>query len=257
MKIRGYVALFLLCLSFLPLDLVQRLILAPWVRIVPSHRVSAMTRWERFMAWWVMAFVSKIGGAHLPDLPTIPGGDGTLILMNHQSLLDIPLVVGSVHGAYPRIITRKRYVRWIPLISHMVRLYQYPVVDPTANAAETKKMLAGIRDAARTTDVPMAIFPEGTRTKDGQIGPFKTTGLKMVLRQRAWTVYVLVADGFWQRAKLKHFLHGMADIRGSINLVGPFEWTDPRGDADAFIEEMHKVMVDQLDALRAAATTPA
>lgn len=250
MKIRGYVALVLILMSFVPLDLVQRLILGPWVRLVPRHRIGVLTRWQRFMAWWVMTFVSKVGGADLPDPLHIPGEDGTLVLMNHQSVLDIPLVVSSIRGSYPRIVTRKRYLRWIPLISHMVRLYQYPVVDPSANPSQSKKMLAGIRDAARTTDVPFALFPEGTRTKDGEIGPFRTTGLKLVLRQRPWTVYLLVGDGYWERAKLKHFLSGMHDIRGTLRLLGPFVWDDPRGDSEAFIEEMRAAMVAELHRMR-------
>ncbi len=250
MKIRGYVALLLLCLSFLPLDLVQRFVLAPWVRLVPRHRVAVLGRWERFMAWWVMANVSRIGGARLPDVPAIHAGDSTLVLMNHQSLLDIPLVVASIRNTYPRIVTRKRYLRWIPLISHMVRLYQYPVVDPAANPGDSRKMLAGIRDAARETDVPLALFPEGTRTRDGEIGEFKTTGLKLVLRQRAWTVWVVVADGFWQRARFRDFLDGMHDIDGRMTVAGPFEWSDPRGDSDAFIEEIRGVMVERLHSLR-------
>lgn len=248
--IRGYLALLLLLASFLPLDLVQRLILTPWVRMVPRHRIPALTRWQRFMAWWVMTFVSRIGGARLPRVPSIPATGDTLVLMNHQSVLDIPLVVASLQEAYPRIVTRKRYARWIPLISQMVRLYQYPLVDPSANPRDTKKMLAGIRDAARETDVPLAFFPEGTRTKDGEIGPFRTTGLKLVLRQRTWRVWILVADGFWQRAKLTHFLSGMHDIDGHIGLVGPFEWTDPRGDSEAFIEQMRTVMIEELDRMR-------
>lgn len=251
MKIRGYVALLVVCLSFPALDLVQRLIVTPWIRLRPARRIAVLSRWERLMAWWVLTAVSWIGGARIPELPRIPAGEGTLVLMNHQSLLDIPLIVASIHGTYPRIITRKRYLRWIPLISHMVRLYQYPVVDPTANAGETKKMLAEIRQTARTADVPLAIFPEGTRTRDGAIGPFKTTGLRMVLRQRPWTVWVMVADGFWERARFRDFMNGVAEIDGQVGLAGPFEWTDPRGDSDAFIDEMRKQMVEGLDALRA------
>jgi 1-acyl-sn-glycerol-3-phosphate acyltransferase len=111
-------------------------------------------------------------------------------------------------------------------------------------------MLASIRDAARSSDVPLAVFPEGTRTRDGEIGRFKTRGLKLIFKQRPWSVYVLVADGFWQRAKVKHFLAGMGDIQGRIAVVGPFEWEDPRGDVDAFCDEMRRHMVQSLAALR-------
>ncbi len=209
-----------------------------------------MGRWERFLARWVLSAVSKIGGARIPELPQIPGAEGTLVLMNHQSVLDIPLVVASTESAFPRIVTRKRYLRWIPLISHLVRLYQYPVVDSAANPSESKKMLAGIRDAARNSSVPLAIFPEGTRSRDGTIGEFKTTGLRLVLRQRPWSVWLLVVDGFWERAKLKDFLNGMSAIEGDVALLGPFEWDDPRADAEPFIYDMRQKMVEQLRRLR-------
>ena len=251
-KLRGYVALAVVCLSLVVLDPLQRLIVAPWVRLVPSHRIPVLTRWQRFMARVVLDPVEKIGGARIPELPHVPGGPRVLVLMNHQSVLDIPLVVASIHDAYPRIVTRKRYLRWIPLISHMVRLYQYPVVDPAANPGEGKRMLGSISEAAATSDVPLAIFPEGTRTRNGDIGRFRSTGLKLILAQRSWTVYILVTDGFWQRAKLKHFLGGMSAIRGEVTMQGPFQWTDPSTDPEPFIEEMRQRMVAQLNEMRGA-----
>jgi 1-acyl-sn-glycerol-3-phosphate acyltransferase len=133
----------------------------------------------------------------------------------------------------------------------MVRLYQYPVVDPTANAGEAKRMLGSISEAAATSDVPLAIFPEGTRTRNGDIGRFRSTGLKLILAQRPWTVYVLVADGFWQRAKLKHFLGGMSAIRGEVTMQGPFVWTDPAADPEPFIQELRGRMVSRLAEMRA------
>lgn len=250
--LRGYLALTIILFALVVLDPVQRIAVAARVRLFPDQRIPVFTRWQRMMAHLVLGTVSRIGGAAIPELPQIRGREGVLLLMNHQSVLDIPLVVASFHDSYCRIVTRKRYLRWIPLISHMVRLYQYPVVNPRANAAETKRMLAEIRKAARTSDVPLAIFPEGTRTRDGEIGRFRSTGLKLILRQRPWTVYVMVADGFWQRAKLKHFLGGMGDIRGEVKLVGPLEWTDPRADPESFMEEARTLMVETLAEMRAA-----
>lgn len=254
-KLRGYLALSVLCTSFVMCDLVQRFVIAPWVKLVPSQRKAVLARWQQLMASLVLNSVSKVGGAKIPELPEIPADEGTLILMNHQSVLDIPLVVASLDGASPKIVTRKRYERWIPLISHMVRLYQYPLVDPTANRSESKKMLAGIREAARSSDVPLVIFPEGGRTRDGQIRPFQSTGVKLILRQRRWTVWVVVADGFWQRARFRDFMEGMADIDGRVAVRGPFAWDDPRADAEAFLREIEDTMQQELDELRAA--TPA
>lgn len=251
MKLRGYLALATVFVALLLCDPIQRFIIAPWVRLAPRKRIAVFGRWQHAMARVVLEPIRWIGGAHIPELPRIPAGEGTLILMNHQSVLDIPLVVASMEPGYPRIVTRTRYLRWIPLISHMVRLYQYPVVNPAANRSESRKMMKDLTHAARDTDVPLVVFPEGTRTKDGEIGAFKTTGLRLILRQRPWTVYVVVADGFWERAKLKDFLGGMSTIRGHISLTGPLAWTDPRGDSEDFIETTRQIMVTRLAELRA------
>lgn len=248
--IRGYLALVYLFLGLLVLDPFQRFVLAPWVRFRPSSRIAVFGRWQQFMARFVLGSVSRIGGARIPEIPQIPGDEGVLVLMNHQSVLDIPLVVASLEWAYPRIVTRRRYVRWIPLVSHMVRLYQYPVVDPRANRETSRRMAESIAEAARTSDVPIAIFPEGTRTKDGEIGNFKKTGLRMILGSRPWTVYVLVADGFWERAKAKHFVRGLRKIDGRIELMGPIRWDDPDRDPDPFIRRVREMMVDKLAEMR-------
>jgi 1-acyl-sn-glycerol-3-phosphate acyltransferase len=250
LKLRGYLAIAFIFIALLLCDPVQRFVLAPWVRLAPRKCIAVLTRWQRAMAHLVLKPLRWIGGAHIPTLPRIPAGEGTLVLMNHQSVLDIPLVVASLASSYPRIVTRKRYLRWIPLISHMVRLYQYPVVNPAANPGESRRALAGIARAARESDVPLVVFPEGTRTRDGDIGPFKTTGLRIILRQRPWTVYVLVADGFWQRAKMKDFLGGMSAIRGKITLAGPLQWSDPRADSGEFIAAVREMMVARLGELR-------
>jgi 1-acyl-sn-glycerol-3-phosphate acyltransferase len=253
LKIRGYLALALICVALLLCDPVQRLIIAPWARLAPRKRIAIFGRWQHALAHLVLGGLRRVGGAEIPALPRVPANEGTLILMNHQSVLDIPLVVASLESGYPRIVTRKRYLRWIPLISHMVRLYQYPVVRPAANPGETRRMLEDLRNAARNTDVPLVVFPEGTRTRDGEIAPFMTTGLRLILRQRPWTVYMLVADGFWERAKMKHFVGGMSAVKGRISLTGPLAWSDPRGDAEEFIETVRNIMITRLAELRAGA----
>ena len=250
-KLRGYVALVFMSSAFLVCDLIQRFIVAPWVKLRPSRRIPVLTAWIQAMAVLVMGSVRRIGGASLPESPrVVPTGPGVLIVMNHQSVLDIPLVVQTVDAGYPRIVTRARYHRFIPLISHMVRLYQYPVVDPSANARDLVESLRSLEREAAESDVPMAIFPEGTRTRDGEIGRFRKRGLDRILASRDWTVHVFVADGFWKTARLRDFLGGMAHIDGRMAYLGQREWADPSAESGPFIEELREMMVEGLEELR-------
>jgi len=255
-KLRGYVALLVVCIGLILTDLVQRFVITPWVLLRPSRRVAVLGGWINFMARLVTRPLVRIGGAHIP-VPErlVPAEPGVLILMNHQSLFDIPLVVQSVEGGYPRIVTRKRYGRWIPLISQMTRLYQYPLVDPSANPGTMRKTYKELRQVARTSDMPIAVFPEGTRSRDGGIRPFRKKGASLLLRARPWKVYVLVSDGFWKHPRFKDFLGGLSDIRGRVALAGVLEWTDPKADPDPFLDQVRTLMEAELERLRAEPRT--
>jgi len=248
LKWRGYLTVTLVGLLFLPLDLLQRTVVHALVKLRPSRREAILGRWQRWIAHRLIDIVHHAGGADVGDLPRIPARSDVLVVMNHQSLLDIPIVVASLDRLYPRIVTRARYASGKPVISHMVRLYQYPVVDPSAT---TRAHVTGIVEAAATGSTPLAIFPEGTRTRDGDIGRFKRLGLETIFRQKRWTVYPLVVDGLWQAAKLEDFLDSVQRIRARIRCGEPIESPDPaEGDHAAFIRDLRERMVGMLEEMR-------
>jgi 1-acyl-sn-glycerol-3-phosphate acyltransferase len=256
LKLRGYVALAIVCLGLLAADPIQRLFIAPWVKLRPARRVTALGRWIQFLAWYVTAPLVRLGGASVP-VPNrvVPAEPGHLILMNHQSLFDIPLVVQTVDSGYVRIVTRERYGRSIPLISHMVRLYQYPLVDPSANRSVMRETLDRLEVIGRESDVPIAVFPEGTRTPGGEIGQFKQGALSRLLRSRAWTVHIFVADDFWQAAKFWDLAAAVPDLKGKFVYAGCLQWTDPTADTAPFVLEARQVMIDALAEMRGTSTS--
>jgi len=253
-KLRGYLALLLICSAFLFCDLYQRTVIALRVKLDPEGRIRILGPWIDSMATLVLGTLSRVGGASFPRPErVVPAEPGVLIVMNHQSVLDIPLVVQTMEAGYPRIVTRARYHRFIPLISHMVRLYQYPVVDPSANARELVTAVTSLQREARDSDVPIAIFPEGTRTRDGEIGRFKKRGLGHILKAREWRVYVFVADGFWENRRFLDFLKGMGRLEGRMAYLGRVDWTDPTADTQPFIDELREMMIRGLEELRGEA----
>jgi 1-acyl-sn-glycerol-3-phosphate acyltransferase len=250
LKLRGYLTLGVIGLALVAGDPIQRTAVAGLARLFPSRRDAILTAWIRLYARIVRGSARVFGGARIQEPPTIPGGPGVLVLMNHQSVLDIPLVVKSL-TVHPRIVTRERYASGKPLISHMIRLYQYPVVQPAATGrAELKAM----GERAATSPVPIAIYPEGTRTKDGPIGTWREGGLRAILAARAWTVYLLVSDGMWEAAKLDSFVKNVGVVDNRSTVVGPFAWTDPSADPASFIADMHARMVTAFESLRSSST---
>ncbi|MDT8340603.1 MAG: 1-acyl-sn-glycerol-3-phosphate acyltransferase [Longimicrobiales bacterium] len=251
MKVRGTVTLGVAAVALILTDLVQRVGVVLLLRLLPSRRHRILARWQQFMADLMIVIVRRVGGARIPDPPRIPGGEGVLVLMNHQSLLDIPLVVKALRPTYPRIVTRSRYANGKPLISHMIRLYQYPTVDPTATS---RGLLERLGATAAASPVPVAIYPEGGRTRTGAIGTFKRNGLRAILGARQWEVWMLTADGYWQCARAQDFRSGVSGVRGAARVDGPFPAPPPGAplaEVDAFIDRMRARMQASLAALRA------
>ncbi len=243
-------------LLFLVGDLFQRIVVCPMARVFSAHGPAIFGRWQRFLSCTLFMILKRVGGAGIPKPGRVPGEPGVLILMNHQSILDIPMVIASVQGAFPRIVTRERYNKRIPIVSHTIRELEYPVIDPEAKAGTLRRHLRQLEQVARTSNVPLLLFPEGTRTTCGEIGLFQPTGLARILQARDWRVYVFVSDGYWRHAKLAHFLSGMQEIEGHLSVLGPFEWTDPEADPEDFIARMRHLMVDELARVRGAEADP-
>ena len=178
-----------------------------------------------------------IGGAQHSEIPRINGGPGTLVLMNHQSLMDIPLVIRSLGDTHPRIVTRARYARGKPLISHMIRLYQYPTVNP---GATVRGSLDDLREQTASSPVPVVIFPEGTRTRDGTLSKFRRMGLRAILGGRSWEVWIVAVDGWWRAARLTDFIDNVSHVQGRMAVAGPFTSPEPGESVGAFIAEMER-----------------
>jgi 1-acyl-sn-glycerol-3-phosphate acyltransferase len=235
-------------LSFPLADLIQRTVVAGLVRIFPSRRDRLLTKWIRGMAQFsLVRLVQGLGGAKVALPPELESEPRTLMLMNHQSLLDIPLAILSLRDSYPLIVTRRRYARGIPLVSHMLRLYDFPLVDPTERGSEQLAMLDRLGREARR---PVLIFPEGHRTRDGQLRAFRPSGTTTLLETGPWTVHALVVDGFWRCGELRHFSDEIGLVRSRITRLGPFPFDPATQDAREFLTTMHDRMRDALAAMR-------
>ena len=173
--------------------------------------------------------------------------------MNHQSLLDIPIVIRSLTHGYPRIITRKRYARGVPVVSRMLRLYDYPVVDPTGPMKGQLKML---RSVALDPRVPIVVYPEGTRSRDGALLPFRRGAVDTLLRHRQWEVYLVTSDGTLPCGRLKDILGGVDTVHCRVSVTGPFTTPSDSHEIASWLEEMEGRMRHSLEALRWGAAFP-
>ncbi len=223
----------------------QRLVVQPLVFVWPKRRAALTSRYFRGMSRGIL-FCMRLGGATLRRSGMVSTASPVLIIMNHQSLLDIPTAGLMCSPLVPWFVTRKRYQYGIPSVSPCLRLMGCPVIQPRQRAASLRTM----REAARKLEHGMLVFAEGHRCRDGEVQPFQTAGVLAILRERRIPVCVVVTDGFWVTRRLSDSVFRLGTIRGETEVVGVFE---PPGDdaaLPAFLEGLRQTMVARLALMR-------
>jgi 1-acyl-sn-glycerol-3-phosphate acyltransferase len=140
-------------------------------------------------------------------------------------------------------VTRTRYARFVPLVSATVRLLRCPLVDPKR---DPRGALLAIRRGARELPHGLLIFPEGHRTRDGEVGPFHPGGLEIMLSTRRLPVYLVVSDGGWRVARFTDLLYRIHLIDYESEVLGPYEIPESRDEIPAFVRSLRETIVRRL-----------
>jgi len=238
------------CYLTLIMGLGQRVLLWPAIILVPKRRRAMVRAWLRFHAIATLRLARALAGVRLTTSGSLPA-ESCIVVMNHQSVLDIPLGLSLVRGPYPLIPTRDRYRRGIPGISPLSRLARFPFLSQ--KRALSRPELTSLTDAAEQVargEQSLLIFPEGHRTDDGRIGRFMRNGLRITLARASRPIYCVVADGMSHTRTFADVFVRFADTHIRVVVLGPFDPPSDDAQVDAFIDMLHQRMTAALDAIR-------
>jgi 1-acyl-sn-glycerol-3-phosphate acyltransferase len=146
---------------------------------------------DRKLAWWGRRCVAHAGlDLDVRGRDAVDWSRAYVIMTNHQSYLDIPAITVAVPGSM-RFIAKKE-------------LFRIPVFGPAMAAAgiisidrqNRERAIASLRRAADAIrdGIHIWIAPEGTRTRNGRLGPLKKGGFVLALETGA-PILPAVIDG--------------------------------------------------------------
>jgi 1-acyl-sn-glycerol-3-phosphate acyltransferase len=225
---------------------ILHLVYLPRIWLRPRRRRAYTSAYMKLMSRGILGLLA-LGGARFRRSGRIPTDGPVLIVMNHQSLIDIPTATLMAEPNVPAFVTRRRYRRFIPSVSPAIRLLDSPIVDPEN---DPRGAIEQLRRAATTHHAGLLIFPEGHRTSDGEVQPFRTAGLKAILAARRMPVYLVVSDGVWKSRRFFDFVFSIPRIRGEAEVLGPFEPPADDDDLVPFIRQLRERLVAQLHEMR-------
>lgn len=145
-------------------------------------------------------------------------GAPAIFFANHTSLLDPPLIVSTL-PCRPVFVAKKE-LRWVPVLGWAIWLAGFILID----RRNQKKAYASLADAAARIRAgqSVAIFPEGTRSKDGALLPFKRGSFTLAMEAGVPLVPLAIHGG-----------HGILPVGAWRTRGGPYTLTvgepmDPR-----------------------------
>ena len=106
----------------------------------------------------------------IEGVENIPHGESCIFLSNHVSNLDPPILLPAIPGMCS-VFLKKSLIK-IPLIGTAMRMAKYIPVSRGHSRTEAAQSVAIAADALRS-GMHIFIFPEGTRSPDGNLLPFK------------------------------------------------------------------------------------
>jgi 1-acyl-sn-glycerol-3-phosphate acyltransferase len=123
-----------------------------------QHKIAR--QWARILLRICGAPVTIIGAGHLRPV--------AIYASNHTSFMDTPVVFGSLPFQF-RILAKQSLWKWPFIGWHLNRSGQIPVEEDTSRGS-----VSGLSRAVKAVraGMPLFIFPEGGRTRDGQLQPF-------------------------------------------------------------------------------------
>lgn len=154
------------------------------------HKASYF--WARSLVWLNPLWKLKVYGRDNVD-----PGKSYVITVNHQSMIDIPLMY-VLPGINFKWVAKQAVYRW-PLFGVVMLLHGDITIEEGSVRKARSFIAKGRERLARGTSV--IIFPEGTRSRDGEIHNFKE-GAFLLAREADVEILPCVING------VKNFIVG-------------------------------------------------
>jgi 1-acyl-sn-glycerol-3-phosphate acyltransferase len=142
---------------------------------------------DRFWSWLIL----RIGGVSVKTdgLSNIDPRRQYIFMANHQSNIDIPVLIRSLPAFQLRWIAKKELL-WVPLFGWAMWAAKHILVnraDRFGAAGSLKKAKERMK-----AGISVVFFPEGTRSSDGKLLPFKRGGFLLAVKTQTPIVPVTI-----------------------------------------------------------------
>lgn len=218
-------------------------LLRPLSRRYLRARVSSM-------AARLMRLARFYGGLRVELDPRLRANlpDPCLVCANHQSVADIAILLAAFRSHQLRFVAKRELARGFPAVSEVLRIQRHALID-RGGYRNTALALETLGRRARSGMSPV-VFPEGTRSRDGNLKTFHTGGVRTILERTKLSIVGVAIDGGQYFARMSNLLGGLSGITYRVAYVGTFDPGTNKEETVEAVQNVHLAIGNQLDAWR-------
>lgn len=212
-------------------------------RAAASSRRASATVWYRLAKPLVRWGIARIVQSRFEGLDRLPTQGPCILVPNHQSVLDPLLLQGNLPRAVDSMTKSTQFApglfRWI-----LPRLHAFPVRRYRVDPQSVRVLLRRLEEGR-----VICVYPEGERSWDGYLQPFRRGTLRVILRAGVPVVPVGIDGTYdaWPRWASRPRRGGLAHVRlGEPMYFGAYRDRQEREAAVPHLEKSLRAMLLEL-----------
>jgi 1-acyl-sn-glycerol-3-phosphate acyltransferase len=226
-----FVAMLLVCLYCEVVGRVWSLWLTEKGSAARARRANLVTRhWHVVLTELTLTLLDS----RLDVRGTVPEGR-YIVVSNHQSIADIAVIPWALRTLNVKFVAKDTLGRGIPTVSMALRHWGSALISRQGTRSDIaclKAMAGGLA----YWDASVVVFPEGTRSRDGRLQPYKSGAVRVIANETQLSLLPIAIDGTHVAPDIAGFAAHIPKARGVVTIGTPVPYDAWNGRLDEAIQ---------------------
>lgn len=159
----------------------------------------------RLQSWLTRSLYLKGASFDVEISDKVVPGQHYVLISNHQSMFDIVMMGHFMRSHNPKYVSKLENAVWYPSVAYHLRHGGNALID-RGSGREAIRVIRDYGKMSQEEGSSPSIYPEGTRSRDGQLKEFQAAGaVTLIKAANQLEVVPVTIDNSWQLMKFKFF----------------------------------------------------
>jgi 1-acyl-sn-glycerol-3-phosphate acyltransferase len=168
-----------------------------------------------------------------------------MILSNHQSLADIPILAYVFSRNTVGFVAKRELRRGFPAVSIALRKGKHALINRRGDFSAARRELVKLARYSREGVCPV-VFPEGTRSRTGRVGAFHSAAVRTILDETEMPIVSVAVDGGYRIAGIRGLTTNLRHCIYRVKLLSLYPVTRQRSKIKDILDNSHREIAKQV-----------